>query len=158
MITAELLRDLLEYDPETGVFRWRRNMRGPVRAGDIAGRLKPNGYLTLKVAQRDYLVHRLAFLYMTGEWPPDEVDHIDLARDNNRWANLRPATTTQNRGNQRMQLRNRAGLKGVSLHKKTGLYRARISTRTIGYYATPEEAHAVYARAAKERFGEFARS
>lgn len=158
MITQSELKSLLDYDPETGVFTWLRNMRGPVRAGDKAGRPKPNGYLSIKVQQVDYYAHRLAFLYVTGEWPVAEVDHVNRDRADNRWANLRPATVSQNRANTSRQSRNVAGLKGVSLHKKTGLWRARIRSKTIGYYKTPDEAHAIYAAAAKDQFGEFARA
>lgn len=155
-IDAKTLRSLLNYDHQTGEFTWREGQRGPARAGDIAGRVKPNGYRSIKIRQRDYFAHRLAVLYMTGAWPPKEVDHANGDRSDNRWGNLRLATVQQNRGNSKINRRNVSGLKGVSIHKPTGLYRARISTKTIGYYATPEEAHAVYMASARERFGEFA--
>lgn len=158
MITASELRELLDYDPSSGVFTWRRSMRGPARQGDKAGRPKPNGYLSIKVMQRDYYAHRLAFMWMMGAWPTAEVDHVNGDRCDNRWANLREATTSQNRGNTRRLDRNSSGLKGVSLHKKTGLWRARLATKTLRYCRTKEEAHAVYVAAAKAKFGEFARA
>lgn len=156
MITAEELRELLDYDEATGVFTWRRSMRGPVKQGDAAGRLKPNGYLSIKIKQRDYFAHRLAFLYMAGRFPNSEVDHKNGDRSDNRWSNLREATVSQNRGNSRMNRRNQAGLKGVSLFRPTGRWRARIGTKTLGYYRTKLEAHAAYVAAAKDKFGEFA--
>lgn len=158
-LTIEHLKSLLRYDPESGVFTWIKSMRGPVRAGDVAGRPKANGYLSIKIQQVDYYAHRLAFLYMTGEWPAEQVDHIDRDRANNRWSNLRQASPSQNLGNSvGRPSRNQSGLKGVSLHKKTGLYRARISTKTLSYHKTKEEAHAAYAAAAVARFGEFAKA
>lgn len=158
MISQSDLKALLEYNPETGVFTWRNKMRGPVNAGDVAGRQKPNGYLSIKAQQKDYYAHRLAFLYMTGDWPPEHVDHINGDRCDNRWGNLRPATVSQNLGNTGKHARNTSGFKGVSIHKKTGLWRARLGRETIGYFKTPEEAHVVYSHAAKNYFGEFART
>ena len=156
MLTKSDLESVLTYDPDTGVFRWKVSLRGPVRAGMVAGRPKPNGYLSIKIRQVDYYAHRLAYLYMTGEWPSRQIDHVNRTRSDNRWSNLRPATVNQQRGNTKMQSRNSAGMKGVSLHRKSGLWRARVSTKTIGYYKRPEDAAAAYQKAAQERFGEFA--
>lgn len=156
LLTKEALQRALSYDPETGIFRWKVSLRGHVRAGMVAGRPKPNGYISIKINQVDYYAHRLAHLYVTGEWPSCEIDHINRVRSDNRWANLRPATVNQQRGNTKMQSNNSAGFKGVSLHRKSGLWRARLSAKTIGYYRTPEDAAVAYRKAAQERFGEFA--
>jgi len=156
-MNIDILKAHLRYDPETGHFTWLVKMRGPVEAGDRAGRPKPSGYLTIKFQQKDYYAHRLAFFYMTGAWPNVQIDHKNRDRSDNRWGNLRPATGTQNKGNTTGHARNTSGFKGVSLHVTTGLWRARLGKRTLGYCKTKEEAHAVYVAAAAEKFGEFAR-
>lgn len=155
-MTPEYLKSILNYDPETGVFTWLHDHRGPVRAGDVAGRTKPNGYISVKIAQQEFYAHRLAYLYMTGTFPEHEVDHINRNRADNRWVNLRSASAANNKANTPVRRTSAVGLKGVSLHKKSGKWRARIQTDTIGYYETPEFAHAAYVKEAAKRFGEFA--
>ena len=98
MVSAERLRELLHYDPETGIFRWRNWRTGPAK--ETAGRPSQR-YLQIQVDGRRYQAHRLAILYVTGVWPPDVVDHIDGDGFNNRIANLRSATKSQNLHNRR---------------------------------------------------------
>src|SRR5690348_8900862 len=90
------LKELLRYDPETGKFFWLVRARRRSRIGDEAGSDHGQGYIEIGIEGRRYLAHRLAWFYMTGEWPPEMVDHKDLCRSNNRWANLRLATHGQN--------------------------------------------------------------
>jgi hypothetical protein len=82
-ITHEELLKALHYDPKTGIWRWKVSRRC-VRAGDVAGTKKKNGYLQIKVSQKVYLGQRLAFFYMTGEWPQNDVDHKNCTRPDNR--------------------------------------------------------------------------
>jgi hypothetical protein len=155
-ITAEQLREMLHYEPETGIFRWRK---GRI-AGALAG-MPLNGYIRISLGEHgaEY-AHRLAWLYMTGEAPAKFVDHIDCDRANNRWANLRLATPDQNRANTRRQARNSAGAKGVIPYR--GGFRATIQVRgeqiLLGDFNTLEEAAAAYAGAAKVAHRDFARS
>ncbi len=113
------------------------------------------------VAGKMYKAHRLAWFYMTGEWPPDQIDHIDGDRDNNRLVNLRKATNAQNGANARLSKNNSSGFKGVSFDTSVGRWRASIRRNRqlhyLGFFNTPEEAHAAYASAAVQLFGEFAR-
>lgn len=163
MITAGRLHELLEYDPETGSFKWRVDRPSGVKAGDIAGCRDNLGYWKIAVDGRGQVrAHRLAWLYVYGECPK-YIDHINMDRSDNRIANLRPATASQNHGNSHMYANNKIGLKGVSeLPNRAKPYRATIGlngkTKTIGYFSTPEQAHAAYVAAASLKFGEFARA
>ena len=98
-LTAEMLRSLLSYDPETGEFRWRIS-RGRVSVGDIAGS-HPNrvGYLRIMLGDVEYRAHRLAWLYIYGKWPELVIDHIDRNKTNNRIANLRDVSHAENMRN-----------------------------------------------------------
>lgn len=160
-LTAARLREVLDYNPETGVFRWRVNRRGFVRAGDVAGTINGSGYRQIRVDRTIHNAARLAWLHVHGEFPPHEVDHRNLVRNDDRLVNLRPATHGQNTANQRKRSDNASGFKGVSLHSRTGKWqahvRARGEHRYLGLFASAEEAAIAYRVAAAELHGEFAR-
>lgn len=155
--------ELLHYNPDTGQFirlsAAKSTYVGLPAGGISVGR---NGctYWRLKVAGEIHYAHRLAFLYMTGGWPTEVVDHIDRDGINNRWSNLRQATFTQNRANSKTPKTNKTGYKGVSFDQVRGLYKATIRFKRknipIGNYTSPEAAHAAYITAAKKYFGDFA--
>lgn len=168
ILDQALLKSLLIYDPETGVFTWKPrgdNARWNKRyAGKVAGfdwAVGNVAYRSIRIFDWPFLGHRLAWLYMTGKWPGTGVDHRDLNGLNNRWTNLRAATKTQNAGNTRLQPTNKTGFKGVSTYGTTGRFRANIcifgKQTWLGAYDTAEEAHAAYVAAAIEHYGEFAR-
>ena len=161
MITQARVREALSYDPETGVFTNRvrsGSRRGP---GDRAGSLTATGYWQIMIDYKVYQQHRLAYLYMTGEWPEHEIDHIDGDRANNRWSNLRDATRLQNGRNRCRSRNNASGMKGVCFDLTRCRWRAGITVGgkyvNLGYFASPEEAHAAYCAAADKHYGEFAR-
>lgn len=162
MITAEYLRRLLHYDPGTGVFRWKiwGGERAP--AGTTAGSMMALGYSTICIDSRHYLAHRLAWLYMTGDWPVVDIDHANLDKADNRWSHLREATRAQNKGNESRRSSNTTGAKGVYWHRQNRKWIANIRRNGkqtyLGSFATRDEAAAAYAAAAKEHFGEFART
>jgi len=120
-----------------------------------------HGYLEIRIGGRNYKVHRLAFLYMTGIWPPHEIDHINNDRADNRWANLGMATHAKNICNVPVRKHSASGVKGVSWHSRLSKWKAQISlngkTRYLGIRDTCEEAAALYADAAVKYHGEFAR-
>ena len=152
-ISREQLVAVLEYEPSSGIFRWRESRRYGIHAGSIAGSLSSFGYWRITIARRNMLAHRLAWLYMHEEWPQDEIDHIDGDRLNNRIANLRladRALNTQNIGAARRG--SVVPLLGVSMFK--GKFKAQIRANKkhyhLGYFDTAEEAHAAYVRAKKE--------
>lgn len=113
MLTAERLRELLHYDPKTGAFTWIV-ARPKCRVGEVAGGLTEKGYRKIRIDGRKYLAHRLAWLYMTGEWPADEIDHERSERDDNRWVKLRPADRLTNQRNQKRFRTNTSGVTGVA--------------------------------------------
>ena len=173
-LIAEYLRSVLHYDPETGFFTWRersdlpegraRNAWNARYAGRRAGALVPSKhttYVTIRINNRHYRAHRLAWLYVTGEWPSGDIDHEDGDGTHNWFENLRDATRTQNNGNTRRPTNNTSGYKGVvrSHNGKRWVAYIRINGRLLhlGTYDTPQLAHAAYTRAAKAHFGDFAR-
>ena len=160
-ITAERLKQVLSYDPETGIFYWLvdgRFGRSRHRAGEQAGSKRQDGYLTVMIDRTRYPLHRLAWLYANEKHPAKWIDHINGDRADNRIVNLREATPAQNGRNGRGWRVRKAPLKGAYAVKNQ--WRASISEngrkRHLGYFATAEEAHAAYMAAARLFFGEFA--
>ncbi len=147
------LHVLLEYFPRTGVFIWRVAPRRGIRAGSRAGsRVKRDGYRYIGIKGKIYLEHRLAWKYVTGDWPAHEVDHRNRKRDDNRWKNLREATDIQQRQNQSLGKNNKTGFLGVRLHR-CGKYEANIGvgniSKYLGLFDTAEAASRAYKKAKK---------
>lgn len=155
--TAEELRAHLDYNPETGKWTTKPRKIGTVQ---YFGKTRmPAETITLKSkdgAWRMYYAHRLAWLWMTGKWPTHEIDHINNDSTDNRWSNLRAATHTENNRNKSFASYTKSGLIGASLHKASGLWRATLRRKCLGYFKTAEEAHEAYNKAAQELYGEFA--
>lgn len=159
MVTLDRLKEALSYDPVTGHFTWLISINSRAIAGNIAG-CKSDGYVIIKLDGVIYLAHRLAWLYMTGNWPANKVDHWDTDRSNNAWSNLREATNAQNLHNRGRQRNNTSGFKGVSWCKRNQKWNAHIHfnnrQKNLGYFDNPKEAHEVYCLAANLLHGEFA--
>lgn len=158
---AGLVRNLLDYDPTTGVFRWKTPaLRSNMKIGDVAGRDDPCGYRSIKICGVHFKSHRLAWLLMTGEQPPVHIDHVNGNRADNRWSNLRRATQSENGGNSKVHSAKNS-FKGVSRVGGSRTWVARITcqgkAKYLGSFDTPEQAHGAYKKAAVELFGEFAR-
>ena len=100
-VSRARLRELLHYDCETGEFRWLKRASPSIQPGDMAGTLDNQGYRRITIKGRHYRAHHLAWLYMRGNWCSLMIDHRDLDPSNNRWANLRRATGSQNNANSR---------------------------------------------------------
>ena len=156
-LTQEKLREILDYDPQTGVMRWRQRGKGRRGVGKIAGGMSAAGYWKISIGEFKYRRARLAFLYMAGRWPQPVVDHINGHCADDRWINLREATHSQNAANYRP--RGTLGIRGVYL-TSDGRYRAEIKClgkkMYLGRFGTAEEAGAAYWAAAQKVYGEFA--
>ncbi len=158
--TQERLRELLRYDPDTGIFTWLKpaGRWGRIPAGTAAGYADTHGYIKLSIGARRGgrpYAHRLAWLYMTGEWPT-QVDHINGNRADNRWSNLRVATPKQNAANRGAQANNTSGAKGVTWYPPLQKWHVQCAKRHIGYFPTVELAAAAYLNAARVHYGDFA--
>lgn len=164
----EVVEELLVYDPESGDLRWRKSPSNFVKTGELAGYVTKPGsstksYIRLRIAGRLVLAHRVIWLLMTRCDPSDwEVDHADGDGLNNKWANLRLASKTQNQYNSAAKKNNRAGYKGVCWSKSEKKFSARISVNGqrlfLGWFANAELAHMAYCKAAAELHGDFARA
>jgi hypothetical protein len=157
-ITAEMLRKILDYCPETGVFTWTQDatrFRG-LRAGSENGK----GYLRIMIAKRSYSCHRLAWLHFYGVWPTDEVDHINHDGRDNRIANLREATKSLNNANKHRNSRNSTGFKGVIRRADDKAWCALIRVdgriKHLGSFQDIRDANAAYYAAAVSVYGDFA--
>jgi hypothetical protein len=165
-LTAEYVRSILDYSPETGIFTWKVRADASVQwngkfAGKRAGTLNNRGYRQICINGRDYYEHRVAYLIMEGHWPEYEIDHRDGAPADNRWAKLRPARHSQNCANRRLRADNTSGVKGVSWNRATQKWRVQVrecgKRRYLGYFTDRTQAAAAYAKAAREAFGAYAR-
>lgn len=145
LLTQEELKELITYDPETGFIKWRKSGHGKsIKPANISdGSFNMDGYLRLTIKGKNYFNHRLAWLYMTGTFPENQIDHKNGNPIDNRWINLREVTNQQNQFNQ-----NR---KGYYFHKPTGKYLSRIMVNGkdvhLGLFDTAKQAHSAYLKA-----------
>lgn len=154
------IRRLLSYNPVSGLFRWNFT-RSRTLAGTIAGTKKKGGWINISVNKKTHQAHRLAFVMMTGAFPAFEVDHKDCNPANNKWNNLRPATSAQNNWNSRIRKDNSTGVKGVSFIKRFNKYRATLKANGklvfSRYCDTITEAASAVSKARSLHHGEYAR-
>lgn len=158
-LTDDRLKSIMDYDQETGIFTSKVS-RSNIKIGDTIG--SPNkGYLDASVDGVRYKMHRLAWLYVYGEYPSEYIDHINGNKTDNRICNLREATNQQNQYNVGLSTQNTSGYKGVYLHKPTGKWRARIridkKQKDLGSFSTPQEAYSAYAHMASIIQGDYMR-
>ena len=159
MITLDRLKEVLNYNPDTGVFTWKIINSNAVLNKNYAGGVDEKGYIRIKIDNKKYRAHRLAFMYMVGRWPV-EIDHINLNKSDNRWCNLREANRSQNCLNKNVKSTNILGVKGVS--KVGNKYSSEISVngfrKYLGLFNSLEEAKMAYNDAAMFYHGDFSRS
>lgn len=146
-MTLADLRAIIRYCPDSGAFTRLVSKSNAHKPGVISGGRTDQGYIRLQVNGISYKAHRLAWFYMTGKWPKQEVDHINGIRDDNRWCNLREASRAFNGQNMhRARKDNKLGLLGVSKNKKRWMARIEIGGKRIqiGTFSSPLEAHQAY--------------
>lgn len=151
--SAKRLREIIHYDPETGLFTWRVFRRGSAKAGSPAGKPTNKGRISFMLDGVFYLAHRLAWLYVHGTWPADQIDHIDGDPTNNRISNLREATQSQNQQNKHRPNRtNKSGCLGVQ-SRKNGKFVAEIQIEKrrvyLGIFENLDDADAAVIEARK---------
>lgn len=156
-IAASYVNSVLSYDPAYGVFKWLVDVGryGRIKAGSEAGGIDSNGYVLIRLLGHRYSAHRLAWFYVFGQWPKEQIDHINGCRSDNRIDNLRPASHLLNAQNiHRLQSNNTSGFMGVSWHKGTKRWVAQMwinrKNTTLGYFADPAEAGAAYIEAKRK--------
>jgi phage-related protein len=164
----ELLNKFLCYRPETGAFYWKNPESRRVKAGAQAGTHRcsarsQSSYIVIRIQGKNYFAHRLAWYFATGCDPASyQIDHINGDGLDNRIANLRLASSSENQRNIGLRANNTSGFKGVHLHRESGRWRAVIYINKrqvhLGAFPTPELAHMAYCKAAAELHGEFARA
>jgi hypothetical protein len=176
-LTADAVRRLLDYNPDTGIFRWRKRapsmFRGGARspessckswntryAGKIAG-VSNQGYIQIGIDQIGYLAERLAWLIMAGEWPTEDINHANNNRDDNTWSNLRSISNSEVGYNYDLRRNNKSWFKGVSFDPSRGNYQAHATVNcrqyNLGRFRDPKDASRAYDKFAIENHGEFAR-
>lgn len=161
-LTLQRLYQTLSYSSDTGLFTRLIAANGRVKIGEYAGCPDVNGYIIIKIDRKSFKAHRLAWLYMTGDWPNDIIDHANGIPGDNRWHNLRQADFSENNANSRIYKNNTTGMKGVSFHKRDQKFYAAIrkskKTYHLGVFDDPTAAHEAYCAAARRMHGQFARA
>jgi hypothetical protein len=135
-LDQDLLKNFLHYDPETGIFSWNYARKG-IKVSDSVGTTKPSGYIVVLLKRKMYRIHRLAWLYMTGKWPENEIDHINGDRSDNRFCNLREATKAQNNWNKKVRKDSTTGIKNVLHYPKYGTYYVKITANKVSHSFGP---------------------
>lgn len=147
-LTAERVRELFHYDPDVGIFTRLKRTSKNTKIGESVGCIRPDGYLSVSIDNKAYQLHRIAWLYVTGEFPKHQIDHVNGARDDNRLTNLREATNAQNSQNRGRNKNNSSGYTGVTWNTEHGKWKPQISwngkVHHLGYFDDPEEAHKMY--------------
>lgn len=155
-LTHSELLSLLSYDPATGVFVWLQSTARRIKVGDRAGAPHSKGYWVIRIKNKKYFAHALAWFYVHGRWPSGLLDHNDQDRLNNCISNLRECNHALNAGNADPHKDNLCGFKGVS--RMRSKFRARIQNKALGVFETAREAAEAYDAAAVSLFGQFAKT
>ena len=144
MITQSELKEVLSYDEMTGQFVWINPKTNRLKIGDVAGWLNNKGYLHIKIGKASYKCHRLAWLYVYGEFPDGQLDHVNGNKNDNRINNLRSVSNKENGENRKLHSSNTSGHRGISWNKKSNKWTATVrhlgQLHHIGQYSVLEDA------------------
>ena len=161
ILTQDELKRQLHYDAHTGIFTRLSTNSKNIKIGDVAGSITENGYVVIFVSYKRYRAHRLAWLYMTGSFPKNQIDHIDGNKSNNSFSNLREATNQRNLRNRDINANNKSGFRGVSWSKHAEKWIAHAMSKgkrkNLGYFDTAEAASKAFEKFAKRNHGKFYR-
>ena len=155
MITQKRLKEVLHYNPDTGLFTWIAHRQG-VKVGSSAGNTTVQGYRIIGIDGKRYMAHRAAWLYMTGSWPKNQIDHINHIRDDNRIINLREVTHKENKRNQPINKNNTSGVTGVYWNKPLQMWHPKImvNSKSINLGTFIDKFEAICARkSANNKYG-----
>jgi hypothetical protein len=160
-VTSDRVRGILKYDPATGVFLWQKHFH-LAKVGTTAGFSdNRSGIVYIGIDGRQYQAARIAWLYMTGDWPSGLINFKDGNNKNLIWENLRDASQSEKSAASRIHSNNKSGYRGVSFDKQSQKWRAQIRVKgknsTLGFFETAEEASSAYMQAARSSFGEYAK-
>ena len=159
LIIPEEIKNYLDYNELTGELCWIGKPAKQTIIGSKAGALISTGYIQIGFKNSNYQAHRIAWFLKTGEQPPNEIDHIDEVKHNNKWVNLRKTNPSQNQCNVGKYTNNTSGFKGVTKQTNTDKWKAQIGINNkvmhLGLFSTPEEAHLAYCEAADKYHKEF---
>lgn len=160
MLTQAELQSILNYDPDTGIFTRKIKRNNNQKIGQKCGTLHPSGYIHIDLSNKKYKAHRLAWLYVYGYMPKNMIDHINGNPSDNRIANLRECSNSQNQYNAKLRTDNTSGIKGVSFHKLTKKWQAKFNLngvqKHIGTFETKELAEMAIKEARDKHHNEFA--
>lgn len=153
-INSTLLREILNYDPDTGIFTWKKKICKRIIVGNTAGCLR-NGYISINIFGKRYPAHRLALMYVYGHCDSQDVDHINGIKNDNKISNLRFATRSENKQNRlSVQPNNKSGYTGVDWHKASNGWRSTITImgkqKHLGTFKNKEDAYAAYVEAKRK--------
>jgi hypothetical protein len=160
MITQSELKELLHYDPNTGIFTWKVDKAKNVKKGNIAGRKKINSYIQIQINKKLYFAHRLAWLYVHGEMPENYIDHVNGIKSDNKILNLRKATPQENQFNRKLNKKSTSGIKGITWHKTNKRWNAVLNVNNknihLGSFINLNIAKQVISNARNKYHGDFA--
>lgn len=155
------LKSILYYHPESGDFVWLEQLAKNIKIGTQAGSSEAKGYIRIRINGKTYKTHVLAWFYMTGEWPKEQIDHDDNIKNHNWWSNLRECNNQENLCNRGKNKNNKSGYKGVYWSKNKQKWYAQITfnykKKFLGYFNDILDAVQAYNEAALKHHGEFAR-
>lgn len=159
MITQEYLHSVLDYNQDTGIFTWKKQVSNAIKSGDIAGGKHNRGYVCFKIHGKLYVAHRIVWIYVYGTLPKDQLDHINGIKSDNRLCNLREANNSENVRNQKLRKSNKSGFKGVSWNKRANKWvaqcRANGKVNFLGFFDSTELASKSYQEFAMQHHKEF---
>lgn len=144
MITQKYLQSILEYNPDTGIFTWKIDVDNNVKYGNTAGNVNNKGYMRIAINKKSYLAHRLAWLYVYGEFPLEQIDHTNHDRTDNRIDNLRCVSNQENAMNASKRKDNKSGTVGVSWYNRYNKWVVQIKANNkrihLGYFTDINDA------------------